>query len=225
MISLKSIRKIYEKTDPPTHALDGVDLSISSGEYVAIVGPSGSGKTTLLSILGLLDVPTEGGYLFRNRNVLALSDREAAALRCSEFGFVFQLFHLMPNLSVLENVKLPLLYRAEYPKDADERARTLIGSVGLTGRLAHRAGSLSGGEQQRVAIARALVNGPSVILADEPTGNLDPEAAGEILALLETLNREGAAVVMITHDAKVAERAGRQVRIEEGRVCGETLGH
>ncbi|MGN0746760.1 MAG: ABC transporter ATP-binding protein, partial [Aristaeellaceae bacterium] len=196
--------------------LHGVTLHIRQGEYAAIVGPSGSGKSTLMNILGCLDTPTSGSYRLHGRDVSTLSPAELARVRGEEIGFVFQGFQLLPRLTAVENVALPLLLCGTPAARRLERATLLLRQVGLGERLHHRPSQLSGGQQQRVAIARALVRDPAVLLADEPTGNLDATATGEVLALLEALNRQGRTVVLITHDGQVARRAGRQLCISGG---------
>jgi len=220
VIQLRNVSKYHERRGaPPVRALCEISLDIARGEFTAILGPSGSGKSTLLNLIGLLDRPTEGTYLLEGSEVGGLSIDETARLRNEKFGFVFQSFHLLPRTTALENVELPLLYT-----DNDrvrETALRALESVGLGHRADHYASELSGGEQQRVAIARALVNGPAVVLADEPTGNLDSAAAGEILAIFEDLNRRGTTVLLITHDTNVAARATRRVQIVDGRFAGE----
>ncbi len=219
MIRLQEVGRTHvRKGTAPVAALRDVTLAIERGEFTSIVGPSGSGKSTLLNILGLLDRPTEGTYWLEGRAVSGLGIDETARIRNETFGFVFQAFHLLPKTTAVENVSLPLVYSdKDRGKDA---AREALDAVGLADRADHYASELSGGEQQRVAIARALVNGPQVILADEPTGNLDPQAAGEIMEIFESLNRAGTTVVLITHDMGIAARARRQLRIEAGRIVG-----
>ena len=218
MIELHGIGRTYTRPGggEPVRALDGVSLRIGRGDFVAIVGSSGSGKSTLMNVLGLLDRPSEGRYLLDGRDVADLDVNEQARLRNQKIGFVFQTFHLLPRTSALENVELPLLY-----SDRDSikgLGRRALEAVGLAGRIDHRPSELSGGQQQRVAIARALVNEPDLLLADEPTGNLDSRSAGEILEIFETLNRDGRTIVLVTHDASVAARCRRVVRIEDGRI-------
>jgi ABC-type lipoprotein export system ATPase subunit len=221
MIELEDITKRYQKGDAPVvHALRGVSLAIGRGELVAIAGASGSGKSTLMNVLGLLDRPDGGRYRFDGREVSTLSAREQAGLRNTRIGFVFQAFHLLPRTTALENVELPLVYsdRADI-RGLGQRALEL---VGLADRVAHTPAELSGGQQQRVAIARALVNEPDLMLADEPTGNLDSESAADILATFETLNAAGRTIVIVTHDAAVAARCPRRIRIADGRVVEDT---
>jgi putative ABC transport system ATP-binding protein len=216
MIELQGIRKTYTRpTGETVRALDDVSLRIDRGEFVAIVGASGSGKTTLMNILGLLDAPTEGRYLFDERDVAKLSVAEQARFRNTRVGFVFQGFHLLPRTSALENVELPLLYSDR--ASIDGLGSKALHAVGLGDRMRHTPSELSGGQQQRVAIARALVNEPDVLLADEPTGNLDAQSAGEIMEIFQTLNQSGRTIVLVTHDAAMAAHARRVVRLEQGR--------
>jgi putative ABC transport system ATP-binding protein len=217
MIELHGIGRTYTRPGgEPVRALREVSLRIDRGDFVAIVGSSGSGKSTLMNVLGLLDRPSEGRYLLDGRDVADLEVNEQARLRNQKIGFVFQTFHLLPRTSALENVELPLLYSdRESIKGLGRRA---LEAVGLADRIDHRPSELSGGQQQRVAIARALVNQPDLLLADEPTGNLDARSAGEILEIFEALNRDGRTIVLVTHDAGVAARCRRIVRIEEGRI-------
>ncbi|MBM4268520.1 MAG: ABC transporter ATP-binding protein [Deltaproteobacteria bacterium] len=201
------------------HALRGVDLTIGPGEYVAIMGPSGCGKSTLLNILGCLDRPTSGSYELAGRDVARLSADERAVVRNRTLGFVFQDFHLLPRTTALENVELPLVYRPDATSGQRERARAALARVGLAGREWSTPRELSGGQQQRVAIARALVGEPSLLLADEPTGNLDSDTGREILALLDDLHARGLTIVLVTHDADVAARAERVIRMRDGRIA------
>jgi len=220
MIELQSVNKIYTPPGrPPVHALRDVSLRIDRGEFVAIAGSSGSGKSTLMSILGLLDRPTSGHYVFDGNNVAGFDARQQARFRNERVGFVFQSFHLLPRTSALDNVELPLLYsrRSEF----DGRGRKALEIVGLSDRIHHTPSELSGGQQQRVAIARALVNEPDLLLADEPTGNLDARSALEIMSVLRDLNRAGRTIVLVTHDAAMAEHAQRVVHIEEGNVTSD----
>jgi putative ABC transport system ATP-binding protein len=216
MIELQGISKTYTRpTGETVRALDDVSLCINRGEFLAIVGASGSGKTTLMNILGLLDAPTEGRYLFDGREVAKLSVAEQAGFRNTRVGFVFQGFHLLPRTSALENVELPLLYSDR--ASIDGLGSKALHAVGLGDRMRHTPSELSGGQQQRVAIARALVNEPDVLLADEPTGNLDAQSAGEIMEIFQTLNQSGRTIVLVTHDAAMAAHARRVVRLEQGR--------
>lgn len=217
MIVLEGIGKRYDKVGIETvHALRDVSLNLTRGELLAIVGSSGSGKSTLLNVLGLLDRPSEGTYFIDGQDVTRLSSDEQAHLRNRRFGFVFQAFRLLPRATAIENVELPLLYSER--KNIDGLAKTALESVGLGDRVAHRPAELSGGQQQRVAIARALVNEPDVILADEPTGNLDAHSALEVMALFQRMNRDGRTIVLVTHDAQIAEHCQRIARIEHGRI-------
>ena len=218
MIRTENLSKRYNLSGGSLEALHGVTLHIRQGEYAAIVGPSGSGKSTLMNILGCLDTPTSGSYRLHGRDVSTLTPAELARVRGEEIGFVFQGFQLLPRLTAVENVALPLLLCGMPAARRLERASCLLRQVGLGDRLHHRPSQLSGGQQQRVAIARALARDPAVLLADEPTGNLDAAATGEVLALLEALNRQGRTVVLITHDGQVARRAGRQLCISGGRL-------
>ncbi len=217
MIELNGITRSYTRPDGETlHALSDVSLRIDRGELVAIVGSSGSGKSTLMNILGILDRPTSGRYLFAGDDVAALSVESQAHFRNARVGFVFQSFHLLPRTSALENVELPLLY-SDRPIDED-RGRRALERVGLADRMRHTPSELSGGQQQRVAVARALVNEPDLLLADEPTGNLDARSALEIMSVFRELNREGRTIVIVTHDMAMAEHAKRIARIENGRI-------
>jgi putative ABC transport system ATP-binding protein len=220
VIELRGIGKTYQRPEgPPVHALQGVSLLVNRGEFVAIVGSSGSGKSTLLNVLGLLDAPGEGRYLLDGRDVAGVAEDERARLRNERIGFVFQASRLLPRASALENVELPLLY-AERPRPA-AAARAALEAVGLGDRLHHRPAELSGGQQQRVAIARALVNDPAVILADEPTGNLDPRAAADVMQLLRDLHRGGRTILLVTHDQAIAQSCPRVARIEGGRIVSD----
>jgi ABC-type lipoprotein export system ATPase subunit len=216
MIELRSIRKTYRKGSEEIHALDDVSLDIEQGEFVAIVGPSGSGKSTLMNVVGLLDRPDSGTYALDGRDVSTFSADELAGLRNEKIGFVFQAFHLLPRTTARENVELPLIYSSR--TDVSGLGDRALAAVGLEDRADHLSSELSGGQQQRVAIARALVNEPEVILADEPTGNLDSKAGLEVLGIFQDLNRDGKSVVLITHDEALAEMANRVVRIVDGRI-------
>jgi ABC-type lipoprotein export system ATPase subunit len=217
MIHLDDIRKRYLRPGgEPVDAVAGVSLRIDRGDFVAITGTSGSGKSTLMNILGLLDRPSSGRYLFDDADVANLGVAEQARFRNERVGFVFQAFHLLPRTSALENVELPLLYSAR--EDIDGLGKRALESVGLGDRMQHTPSELSGGQQQRVAIARALVNEPDLLLADEPTGNLDPRSASEVMGIFENLNRDGKTIVIVTHDNAVAAHARKVVRIENGRL-------
>jgi len=220
MINIQNIRKTYTRpTGETVHAMEDFSLRIDRGEYVAIIGSSGSGKSTLMNILGLLDQPTEGQYNFDGRDVAALSVSEQARFRNQYIGFVFQAFHLLPRTSALENVELPLYYS---DRDAIEgMSAKALDAVGLADRMRHTPSELSGGQQQRVAIARALVNEPQLILADEPTGNLDLQATNEIMSIFSALNRTGRTIILVTHDSAVAARARRVIRLEAGRLVDD----
>jgi putative ABC transport system ATP-binding protein len=218
-IEAVDVTRTYAMDGVEVSALRGVSLTVGQGEYVAIIGPSGSGKSTLMHLLGLLDRPTSGRIMVRGTDATSLDDTALAQLRNATIGFVFQAFQLLPRTSALDNVALPLLYRGVRKSARREAAAAALGSVGLEHRLHHRPSQMSGGEQQRVAIARALVAEPSLLLADEPTGNLDTTTGEEVMAILERLNRERAvAVVVVTHDRDVAARARRQVRVRDGLI-------
>ncbi len=219
MLSLQNICKIYDKGG--VVALDHVNLHIAVGEYLSIAGQSGSGKTTLMHILGCLDRPTSGCYRLHGEDVSHLQDGALSRVRGREIGFIFQNFCLMPNQSALDNVALPLLFQGVSLEERQSRATDALCMVGLGSRLHHKPHMLSGGQQQRVAIARALCTNPHVLLADEPTGNLDPQAAHEVLALFDRLHAAGRTIVLITHDPKAAQRASRQVRIADGKIVAQ----
>jgi len=218
MIELSGIHKCYRRGGDEIRALDGIDLSIARGEFVAIMGPSGSGKSTLLNVLGALDRPEQGSYHLDAQDVSSLDDDAASDLRNRRIGFVFQSFHLLPRLSVLENVLLPQRYAALADTEAPARARQLLERMGLAQRMHHLPGELSGGQLQRAAIARALLNQPALLLADEPTGNLDSKSARDVLTLFGELNAAGQTLVMVTHDPDIAAIAQRTIHLRDGKV-------
>ena len=218
MIQISKIRKAYEMGHVTVEALRGIDLSMGFGEYVAILGPSGSGKSTLMQILGCLDTPTSGSYQLEGREVGGLKRDELAEIRSKQIGFVFQSFNLLAHATALENVALPMVYSGENGRVRRERAAELLDRVGLSDRADHRPNELSGGQRQRVAVARALANDPKLILADEPTGNLDTRSGDEIVALFEELVSEGKCVVVVTHDLEIAGRAQRMVKLRDGLI-------
>jgi putative ABC transport system ATP-binding protein len=218
MIEIKNLTKTYEMGDNIVYALNGISLSIKEGEFVAIVGPSGSGKSTLMNIIGCLDVATEGSYKLDGQEISLYDDNELAEFRNKKIGFIFQRFNLLPKLTALENVELPLIYLGVGGKERRERAIEALRKVGLEDRMHHAPNELSGGQQQRVAIARALVAKPPVILADEPTGNLDSKTGVEVLKILQDLHSAGNTIVLITHDKLVAKQAKRMVIIKDGQI-------
>ena len=222
MITVRRLTRAYTLNNLTVEALSDVSFHIGKGEYAAIVGPSGSGKSTLMHILGCLDSPTTGTYLLDGEDVSRLSPDALARIRGERIGFVFQGFHLIPRMSALDNVMLPLILCGMPEKERHARAEALLARVGLSDRMEHRPNQLSGGQQQRVAIARALARDPAVLLADEPTGSLDPRSTREILLLLEELHGEGRTVLLITHDMSVARRAHRQLQIAEGRLTADS---
>ena len=218
LIETVGLWKTYVMGTEEIHALRGVSLQIERGEYVAIMGPSGSGKSTLMNLIGCLDTPTRGSYLLNGKQVSQMNDNELARIRNEEIGFVFQTFNLLPRATALHNVELPLVYAGVPAKDRQERAKGALEKVELTQRMTHRPNELSGGQRQRVAIARALVNNPSILLADEPTGNLDSKTGNEIMVLFERLHKAGNTIVLVTHEANVAAYAYRAIHIRDGRV-------
>ncbi|HBB41133.1 MAG: macrolide ABC transporter ATP-binding protein [Nitrospirae bacterium CG18_big_fil_WC_8_21_14_2_50_70_55] len=221
MIELASVARTFWVGEEEVHALAGVDLTVAAGDHLVILGASGSGKSTLLNILGLLDRPTTGTYRFDGRDVSALADGERTRLRRDAIGFVFQFFHLVPRLTALENVALPMVFAGVARTDRRARAAAALEAVGLTARATHRPDQLSGGERQRVAIARATVMGPRLLLADEPTGNLDSASGRAVLDLLEGMNRAGLTLVVITHDPAIAVRATRHITLRDGRIVAQ----
>lgn len=218
MIEINKLDKVYRDGDIEVRALQEVSLTVERGEMVAVMGPSGSGKSTFMNILGCLDQPTAGSYRLNGREVARLSQRELAVLRNRELGFVFQSFNLLPRLTAIQNVELPLIYAGAPPQTRGELAKKALFKVGLEHRLHHKPKELSGGQQQRVAIARALVNRPQLILADEPTGNLDSQSSVEIMALFQELHQTGITVVLVTHEPDIAEFTQRIIRFRDGRV-------
>jgi putative ABC transport system ATP-binding protein len=218
VIQLQEIRRVYIMGDTEVHALDGVSLEIKKNEYVAIMGPSGSGKSTLMNIIGCLDTPTSGIYLFNGINVSEMNDNQLAKIRNKEIGFVFQTFNLLARSDALHNVELPLIYGGVPASERKRLAMEALAKVGLAERMHHKPNELSGGQRQRVAIARALVNNPSIILADEPTGNLDTKTGDEIMGLFEKLHEEGNTIILVTHEEYIAEHAHRIIRIRDGKV-------
>jgi len=222
MIELRHIHRRFQVGEQQVHALNDINLSIERGEYVSIMGPSGSGKSTLLHALGLLDRPDSGTYLLEQRDVTALSDQEQARIRSQTIGFVFQFFHLVPRLSAADNVGLPLLLAGMPPRERQQRVKQALAAVSLSDRAEHRPEQLSGGQRQRVAIARATIMQPALLLADEPTGNLDRSSGQDVIALLEKLNAEGLTLIIVTHDSEIGKRARRSVRMIDGRITADT---
>jgi putative ABC transport system ATP-binding protein len=221
MIEVTDLEKTFSSGAVVTQVLKGISFRIEAGEYVAIMGTSGTGKSTLMNILGCLDKPSGGHYSLNGTGVETLDDDALSHLRNHEIGFVFQQFHLLARASALKNVMLPLIYADEYPEDAEDRAKQTLASVGLSDRVNYRPNELSGGQQQRVAIARALVTNPSILLADEPTGNLDRKSGLEVLAIFERLYREGHTIIMVTHDETTAGHANRVIQLKDGRVASD----
>ena len=218
LISAKNLTKKYGEAPNETVALENISIEIKNGEFTAIVGPSGSGKSTLMHILGCLDKPTEGEYFFRGREVSKLSDNSLAEIRNKQIGFVFQFFNLLPRTSAAKNAELPLLYAGVDKEERHKKALKILSSLGLSERVNSTPGQLSGGEQQRVAIARALINNPSVIFADEPTGNVDTKTSREIMKIFKSLNKRGNTIIVITHDPEVATYASRIITVRDGKV-------
>ncbi|MCK9305524.1 MAG: ABC transporter ATP-binding protein [Bacteroidales bacterium] len=218
IIRFKGIKKYYKVGNQEVKALDGVDITIRKNEYVAIMGPSGSGKSTMMNILGCLDSPTSGDYTLNGNDVSHMNDNDLAVVRNKEIGFVFQSFNLLPRYSALENVALPLIYAGEVKKEREQYAKDALVSVDLEDRMHHKPNELSGGQRQRVAVARALVNKPSIILADEPTGNLDTKTSLDIMNLFEEIHKKGNTVILVTHEEDIARHAKRIIRLRDGKV-------
>lgn len=222
MIELEDIYKTYILGGEEVHALDGVTLTINDHEFVAIIGASGSGKSTLMNIVGCLDNADGGHYYIDGQNIMDLSEREIGIMRNRKIGFIFQQFNLIPKLDAYENVELPLIYQGIGAKERKERVKEALDKVGLSGRMHHRPNQLSGGQQQRVAVARALVTRPTLILADEPTGNLDSKSSGDIMELIRELHEQGNTIILITHDNQIAANAPRQVQLMDGKIIRDT---
>jgi putative ABC transport system ATP-binding protein len=225
VIRTLGLKRIYRMGSEKIYALRGVDITIKRGEYVAIMGPSGSGKSTLMNMIGCLDTPDDGEYWLNGKLVSAMSDRELARVRNQEVGFVFQTFNLLARIDALHNVELPLLYAGFKRRERLEKARNALTRVGLSERMNHRPTEMSGGQRQRVAVARALVTEPSVLLADEPTGNLDSETSGEIMGLFAELHRAGHTIIIVTHEADIAEHAARVISLHDGAVSSDARKH
>ena len=222
VIEIRNIIRDFPLGQETVHVLKGIDLDIVRGEYLAIMGPSGSGKSTLMNLLGCLDTPTSGTYILNGNDVSQMSDDELAEIRNHEIGFVFQTFNLLPRTTALENVALPMIYAGVSKKDRTKRAEEVLADVGLADRMDHKPNQLSGGQRQRVAVGRALVNKPSIILADEPTGNLDSKTSEEIMVLLDEIHKNGNTVIVVTHEEDIAKRAHRIIRLIDGMVDSDT---
>jgi putative ABC transport system ATP-binding protein len=222
IIKIRNIIRDFKLGQETVHVLKGIDLDIEKGEYLAIMGPSGSGKSTLMNLLGCLDTPTSGSYILNGKDVSQMEDDELAEIRNKEIGFVFQTFNLLPRTTALDNVALPMVYAGFSKKDRTIRAQEVLTNVGLADRMDHRPNQLSGGQRQRVAVGRALVNKPSIILADEPTGNLDSKTGIEILQLFDEIHKAGNTVIVVTHEEEVAERAHRVIRLRDGEIESDT---
>lgn len=223
VIQTGSLGKNYEMGGEQLHALQSIDLTIFPNEYLALTGPSGSGKSTLMNLLGCLDTPSDGSYHLKGQDVSQLSDEALAAIRNREIGFVFQTFNLIPRMTALENVCLPLVYSGLYKKEREEKAKKVLMDVGLEARIHHKPSELSGGQRQRVSTARALVNNPSIILADEPTGNLDTQTSNEIMGLFNQLYQQGQTIIMVTHEPEIAQFARRVVQLVDGSIQSDKL--
>ena len=218
IIQIKSLVRNFALGNQIVKVLKSIDLSVNKNEYLALMGPSGSGKSTLMNLIGCLDTPTSGSYILNNNDVSSLSDNDLAEIRNKEIGFVFQTFNLLPRSTALENVALPLIYAGISKTKREERAKEVLTQVGLADRMDHRPNQLSGGQRQRVAVARALVNNPAIILADEPTGNLDSKTSEEIMALLDNIHKNGNTIILVTHEEDIAKHAERMVRLVDGKI-------
>ena len=225
VINIKDIKKIYKVGNQEARALDGVDLHIGRNEYVAIMGPSGSGKSTMMNILGCLDSPSSGQYILNGTDVSSMADSQLAEVRNKEIGFIFQSFNLLPRYSALENVALPLIYSGDTRTERERRAEEALESVDLTDRMHHKPNELSGGQRQRVAVARALVNNPSMILADEPTGNLDTKTSVDIMKLFAKIHNKGNTIIVVTHEEDIARHAHRIIRLRDGKIESDEINH
>jgi len=223
IIETKELKKHYQTGTQTVKALNGIDLSVNKGEFISIMGPSGSGKTTLMNIIGCLDTPTEGTYNLNNKSVSQLNDDELAKIRNKEIGFVFQSFHLLPRSTALNNVMLPLKYAGCSENEAIKRSEDVLDKVGLIDRMNHSPAELSGGQQQRVAIARALVNNPSILFADEPTGNLDSKTGADVMNLFKELNNQGQTIILITHEDNIAAQSNRIITIKDGLIKSDNI--
>ena len=221
LIEIQDVHKVYDMGEDKVRALDGVSLVIQEGEYVAIMGPSGSGKSTLMNLVGCLDTPTSGSYKLKGTEVAGMTDDELAAIRNGEIGFIFQTFNLLPRSDAVQNVELPLVYAGVPRRERRDRAQEALKAVGLGDRMHHRPNEMSGGQRQRVAVARALVNRPSILMADEPTGNLDSKTGDEIMSLMDQLHAQGRTIILVTHEEDLAQRAARVVRLRDGRILSD----
>lgn len=222
IIKIRNIIRDFQLGQETVHVLKNIDLDIEKGEYVAIMGPSGSGKSTLMNLIGCLDTPTSGTYILNGNDVSQMSDNELAEIRNKEIGFVFQTFNLLPRTTALDNVALPMVYAGVSKKDRTERAIEVLNDVGLSDRMDHRPNQLSGGQRQRVAVGRALINKPSIILADEPTGNLDSKTGMEIMTLFENIHKAGNTIIVVTHEEEIASHAQRIIRLRDGMIESDT---